>query len=475
MKKRLLNYLLPAALMFGLACAFTSCKDDDKELTPEEQEAKQEKVDLTSMTFWRVAGQLCNGCEETADWQSARLEANIGEASQQGEATRLVLVNNADAALSHFSGLVGTELPDYTVSYDWTLDGAGAMTYRKQNDGTAWATVDVNLKQVPGLKRLVYCSPEQQGLNGRFDGTAYYRFGDVIRKMNADKKWEYWMCVRPMFGPEKKQDMHWISLSDLPSNNIETYKASTDDTYYLPTKLSGSYNKAHWQNAAEMLFAILHPQQWKENFDNPDNKKMDFFNDFSRDEINYHNEYYWKRVQDAWMRHDLFQKVLHFDYGTLADAMQKITFIYYGYSWHWNFSWDLTLWAYEYSGMKNNFHTVKYIAKKENVKNKPFDVREYGQTGMHSGGYDPFSQFTYPCRYATGKQLAGFTPTEYSSIASPTNGIQEVYVYNTEYNINPNRGTPPEECEDERRTFSFFQPGTVIREKETGKLWMKYA
>ena len=447
-KNELKQGMLLAVLLLGLGSACVSCSDDDKdekELTPEEQEAKNQAEDLTTMAFWRVAGQLCSGCDETADWQAARLEANIGEPSQQSDATRLVLVNNAEAALSHFSGLIGTELPDYTVSYDWTLDGAGSMTYRKQTDGTAWASVDVNLKQLPGLKRLVYCSPEQQGLNARFDGTAYYRFGDVIRKKNADGNWEYWMCVRPMFGAEKKQDMHWVSLSDLPSKNVLKYEASTGDSYYLPTKLSGSYHKVHWQNAAEMLFAILHPEQWSENLTN--NKKLEFFNDFSRENMNYHNQYFWKRVQDGWQNHNLFQEVLHFDKATLESEMQKITFIYYGYSWYWTLNWNLELWAYEYSGMDNNFHTAKYIVKKENVKGKPFDVHKYGQTGKHEGGYEPFPVFTYPCRYVKGKDLAGFKPTEYLTIKSATNGIEEVYVYNKEYGIDPTPQTEPEVCE----------------------------
>ena len=84
-KYELKQGMLLAVLMLGLGSACVSCSDDDKdnkdekELTPEEQEAKNQAEDLTTMAFWRVAGQLCSGCDETADWQAARLEANIGE------------------------------------------------------------------------------------------------------------------------------------------------------------------------------------------------------------------------------------------------------------------------------------------------------------------------------------------------------------------------------------------------------------
>ena len=462
----------------SLLCVFSiSC--DDKELSPEEQEKQATEKNLIDMTFWGVAGQLSNGCEQVDDWQSARLEANIGQPSQQSDATRLVLVNDAEAALERFSALISTDLPDYTVSHEWKLDGAGSLTYRKQTDGTAWATVDVDLKQFPGLKRIVYCAPEQQGLNGDFNGTAYYRFGDVIRKKNSDGNWDYWICVRPAFGKEGKQDMHWVTFSDFPEKNIKKYVASTNDTYYLPTQLSGAYSKIHWQNAAEMLFAILHPQEWRDNFDRSGNNKLDMFNDFKRSKISYHNQYFWQRVQNAWEKHGLFNQLLHFDQKTLANDMKSIRFIYYGYKWKWTFTWEMTLWAQEYGGMENNFHTFKALEKTENVKNKPFNVHEYGKYGEHSEGYQPFPRFTYPCRYSTGKELAGFTPNEYSSIATSKNGIEEVYRYNKEYEVAEGPGEEPEVCTKEmvdggsKLSHGFFKPGTIIRDS-WGARWLCY-
>ena len=87
----------------------------------------------------------------------------------------------------------------------------------------------------------------------------------------------------------------------------------------------------------------------------------------------------------------------------------------------------MTLWAQEYSGMDNNFHTFKALEKTENVKNKALDVHQYGLHGEHPDGYAFFPSFTYPCRYATGKELAGFKPNEHATIANPDNGIVDVY------------------------------------------------
>ena len=472
--------LMHGIVFCGLCLLSVFCIScDDKELSPEEQQKQEDEKNLADMTFWGVAGQLSNGTDQPDDWHNATLEATIGQPSQQSDATRLVLVNDAEAALERFSALISTDLPDYTVSHEWKLDGAGSLTYRKQTDGTAWATVDVDLKQFPGLKRIVYCAPEQQGLNGSFEGTAYYRFGDVIRKKNSDGNWDYWICVRPMFGKEDKQDMHWVTLSDFPEKNIAKYTASTNDTYYMPTKLSGAYSKIHWQNAAEMLFAILHPVDWSDNLTN--NAKLAFFNDFSRNSKAYHNQYFWQRVQKAWEKHGLFNQLLHFDQKTLANDMKSIRFIYYGYKWKWTWGWDMTLWAQEYSGMDNNFHTFKALEKTENVKNKPFNVHEYGKYGEHPEGYQPFPRFTYPCRYATGKELAGFTPNEYNTIASTKNGIEEVYVYNKEYEVEFGPLNEPEVATKNmvdggdvgNLEYGFFTPGTIIRDG-SGNRWLCY-
>jgi len=74
-----------------------------------------------------------------------------------------------------------------------------------------FAEVDVNIRQIPHLQKIVYKAPGT-GENGSFQGRSYYRFGDVISLPGEDGEKEYWICVRPAFSVEGKEDSHWMSV-----------------------------------------------------------------------------------------------------------------------------------------------------------------------------------------------------------------------------------------------------------------------
>jgi hypothetical protein len=91
------------------------------------------------------------------------------------------------------------------------------MTYTRGGSANNWATVDVSIRQLPHLQRIIY-REGGEGTNASFPGKAYYRFGDVVSKA-VGLDIEYWICVRPAFGPEKKGDSHWVCLNSLPLRN----------------------------------------------------------------------------------------------------------------------------------------------------------------------------------------------------------------------------------------------------------------
>lgn len=222
MKQKLI-FPLFTFVVFALFSVTTSCKDD--ELTEEEKQQKQEQENneqfLLTSDFWKVVGQLSNAEVLPDDWQNASFDPGIGQPSDKSTTTRIVLTNGAKAADESFENLTGTDVSNVDI-YEWKRN-FGTLTYKRTTDGTSWATVDVDIKQMPGLKRIVYCTPGQQGLNASVPGVPYYRFGDVVKKRNADNEWEYWVCVRPSFGPENKGDTHWMCLGSLPKSNYETY------------------------------------------------------------------------------------------------------------------------------------------------------------------------------------------------------------------------------------------------------------
>ena len=296
MKKNVLNLWLLAALMCGLSLSVTSCKDDDK-LTDEERQQQELEQDEQEMTAYNVLDYLANLTNAPEDYLTGSYEPTIGVPDDGDNSTRIEYTNNMETAAMRFADLIDGDIDENTTSYTWSDANVGTLTYTKGDGSTAWATVDVNIKQIPHLQKIIYRSPAQAGDNSGFKGTAYYRFGDIVKKQNSDGEDEFWICVRPCFGPEGKEKSHWVTIDALPTENIYTYHSNTNGIdYALPTKLGD--NHEHSQNFAELLFAICFPSEWEENITyNPDIK---MFHDFDRDNLRYHSKYFWERVQKAW-------------------------------------------------------------------------------------------------------------------------------------------------------------------------------
>ena len=266
------------------------------------------------------------------DWQKATFEPTIGKASENDPYTRVIATNDLATAARRFAYLTGAAVNETTSDYTWSHKQAGSLTYHAGSPaGTYLAQVDVDLKQMPRLKKILYQTPDQMGENasGSFSGSAYYRFGDVVKKQNSKGFDDYWVCVRPAFSLEGKGDSHWVCLSDLPDENLFTYEYDKQ-SWVLPTKLGES--KEHMQNFAEMMYAILDPVQYFANLSDP---KLKVFHDFDRTEFGqYHNQYFWELVRDAWDDHKLFQQVFNLMDKEAVDDMiksQGLSFIYKGY------------------------------------------------------------------------------------------------------------------------------------------------
>ena len=306
--KKHFHFLLMAVLVCGLCLSVTSCKsDDDKDNGPSEEELEQQALEEQDLDNARIAilDQLADLDEvesSEVDLLSQQFEPVIGVPAENDEAIRYVYTNTMEAAAERFADLVGAEIDENTPSYTWTDAKMGKMIYTKGNGTTAWAEVDVDIKQVRPFTKIIYCTPEMRGENKAFKGRAYYRFGDVVQRHNyvslSSSQHEYWVCVRPAFGPEGKEDSHWACLERLTTNNyfIHSYKGQK---WRIPKGLGEDME--HMQNLAEMLYAILNPEQWEQNIlDNSNNKKMKMFHDFDKNKEPYHNRYFWENVCKGW-------------------------------------------------------------------------------------------------------------------------------------------------------------------------------
>ena len=450
MKKNVFNWMLAAALMFGLGMSVTSCKDDDDEQKSEEQ--KEKEAQEKASNFWSVVGQLVSVDDVTEDYQGKTFEPTYGLADPTNDVTRIVNTNDMKTAAQRFANLVDAKgIDEITPSYTWSDPEIGTMTYTRGGDAANWATVDVNIKAVPKLQKIIY-REGGEGVNGKFEGKAYYRFGDVVsreipikfdQKKNNDGRQtitEYWICVRPAFGPEGKEDSHWVCVNTVGDKNYKYYKASTGKDYWLPTKLGT--NKEHMQNFAELLWAITHPNDWYTNV--KDHHKdgtlwgfdgVPFFTDFKRANLDLHNQYFWKNVQSGWREKKVAEKALDmpsFDQLTNSVVRNGVHLLYNGYSWWFTTSWNCQLWEAVYTNAKKeeelNMHHVEYNEEIEkDMKEIKFDCRLMGQnTGNYNGFFNYDNTYRWTIRHATGKELA--TDKKYD-VKKPINGVKEEYRY----------------------------------------------
>ena len=442
MKKKSFNHWLWAALLCGLSLSVTSCKDDDNDnnSTPSAEEQAAEQAN----EFWAVVTNLVSPFDVTSDYANKTFEPTIGEPAEGDDATRVVILPDAQAAATHFAAIADADITASTATYTYKSDAVGTLVYTKSTDGKSLATVDVDIKQIPHLQKIVYRTADQAGTNGVSDGVPYYSFGDVIKRTREDGIVEYWMCIQAPITKQGSTEVIWASLSQLPKENIYTKKSDTNGkTYKLPTGLGS--NKEYIKNLSEMIFAMVSPAKWESNLkDGPDDMKA--FNLVKKENIKYINQYFWKRVMDSWEELSLGQTI--FGKGvTLLDMAAKINdntegmkIVYNGYSW-WGTTNSPTLWTSILTAGSNNEANgrhLDWISVKKQVIDPYIALDCVSQLKFGSqwineeffGDDEP----RYIFRFAKTKDLAGIKMNIWESMESH-NGIKNVYVYTKKYNI----------------------------------------
>ena len=434
------TYFLLAALV--CAMGIVSCQRGG--LTPEEQKAQQEQEQAEKTSrFWSVVGQLVAASVITDDYKGKTFEPVIGVPDASDAQTRIVATNSAAAAAKSFANLVNEEsITEQTTSYTWRDDEVGTLTYSKGTSG-AWAEVKVDIPAVPHLSKLIYRSPEQGDDNASFEGSAYYRFGDVI-SLTKNGKTEYWVCVRPAFNPEGKGDSHWMSIGDLPEENIWHYTGSNGMDYYFPTKLK--YNKEHMQNLAELLYALCYPDTWSQNitnystvgtFGSPGGLPM--FHDFRMTNLKYHNANFWNNVASAWKTKGVDVQLFGKTLDGIAQEIEStgLHFLYNGYSWWTATSNYATVYQAKFVNVPGSVHAnmqtekpyteqkVQMIYKNQPSKDVPFDVR--GKKGVINASFFGDNAPRYIVRYAKGSELS--STGKYSDVHEAIPGATSVYRY----------------------------------------------
>ena len=423
--KNLITPLMMAAMAASLCWGTISCKSDDDNNGNNGNEPTEAQYEQQQLG-WDIITQLSDERTAPADWENKTFEPTIGVAKDDDPYTRIVMTNDVATAATRYGDLVGLEIDETTTGYQFSLDGLGSLNYQRGSENDQYlAQVSVDIKQMPHLKKILYQTEKQAGLNASLTGTAYYRFGDVVQ----DEFGSYWICVRPSFSLEGKGDSHWMSTSfPLPDENIYHYKGSNAFDYYLPTGLGKSTE--HMQNMVEMLFAMLYPDRWMNAL--MSSPKLPMFHDFSTKRMKYHNIYFWQRVDKAWQEQKLYENLLDI---TRAKAAHYITskgvdIVYRGYTWPYGSGWNGGVYYAHYQNgdgnLENNLHGVKYLTMKRDLSTLPLDFR----TGFDYRIFGDNELFRFLVRYKTGKQLS---KNKVYNPKTSINGCKDIYVYNKYY------------------------------------------
>ena len=500
--------------------ALVSCRDwfgiDQPSSVNPDRTAEQE--------FWGVVGQLVGNDKRTDDYEGMTFKPTIGEPDNGDESVRVVAVNSLEAAVERYNNLVSADITTETSTYTYKSKEVGTLTWNKSSDNRSFATVDVNVAAVPSLQKIIYRSAEQGDVNGSVgdNGSAYYRFGDVIFREGDDEPDEYWICVRPSFDKEGKGKSHWVCVSPLPKANVWPYykdgkpfTASNGFNYGLPYNL-GTDLEWH-QDLAELLFAIMYPEQWFQNIGNYSSLNilgnpsgLPIFNDWHCTNIKYHNVKFWKNVQQQWKDKNLVKKIFGISYEEMAAAIKPdgtgsgLHFLYDEYSWSTRLSNKPKLYQVHYThGAKDaekNMHkktkttvqaqVVEPNKKTEGSINYSFDFRER-QLGRELDDLDDvpyieehrFFGDAYPrwcVRYAEGIELSAngkYDPQQPIKGFDPAVG-GEVYRYYEHVYKEKNLTDEAEESGDMTggkygKNSGFFMPGTIVQDEE-GSKWICY-
>ena len=409
------------------------------------------------------------------NWQTGTYEPTIGLAENGNEGVRVVSTGDAETAAQRFCDLVGLDAATFNAAADYTFtdERIGSLTWHPAS-GSALATVDADIKQMPTLSKILYKTPEQMGANSTFNGTAYYRFGDVVRKLNSDGTgYDYWVCVRPAFGTvEGKEESHWITLSPLPVQNTTT--TGKGPHFQLPKGLSTKTE--HLQNLAEIAYAMTHPDQWRQNLRNNGYKTLKYFHDFHYDQTYKYNDHlFFGNVDWAWKQtqvdgKDLYRTIFRLSAADFSKLLEDfgLRFVYGD--------------ASVSSNATVNFPTMEYSGTNLKTASKGrYSAYSPGQDYYITEKYTADTKFPsdmayslYLPRYATGADLCkGQVKAKYD-VYSPLANCEDVYVYNKLFGIvNDKDGlknVTPEILYTPTNGSGYYLPGDVVVDEE-GSRW----
>jgi len=304
-------FLWSLAAMIVMSCSGDDdVLDDDPTVDPSEEQLSAMEIEtdedaalfdvLRFLTDIDVSGLK-------SDWKTKTYEPSYGSVVDESQPfVRYVVVSDADEAYSEYMRLCFFS-NNLTNNYEV---GSVKLTYTELNQSDVFATIDVNVPQLPHLTqlRLVPSSAIGANYSSSWSGEPYYLIGDVV----LDDDGNYWVCIRAA-SPGKKGDSYWASMQmgayDGKTNYNNQYynKVYPGALYRLPYNL----NLGHGDN--NKLYHFVDLMRLLSGYGVLDNSNNEYYMryDLTQDgyfptglgrlnDINYYDVYYLRDLCKIW-------------------------------------------------------------------------------------------------------------------------------------------------------------------------------
>lgn len=250
MFKKNTRTLLTLLMAFGLC--LTSCSDNDladntggsdngNDPTVSILTEKQAKKYYALQCLLGMTAEL-DSLPQNWDDNAFTVEPTLGSVADASQPyVRYVATTSAEEANRTFRAMTSTKVEAKATNDTWQLDGVGSMNFNVLNQTDCYATIDLNVQQLPHLTQLRFVPASAIGNNVAPTDKPFYHVGDVIRQQADDGKETFWVCVRPCSQSAEASKSHWCTLQLNPlgtkdANYARLTKKQKSDII-LPTAL----------------------------------------------------------------------------------------------------------------------------------------------------------------------------------------------------------------------------------------------
>lgn len=200
------------------------------------------------------------------------VEPTLGVVADEGnQHVRYVVTTSAEEADRVYRSMISADVSAVATNDAWSMEGIGSLNFKVLNQTDCYATLDVDVQQLPHLEQIRFVPSSAIGDNIAPKDDPYYGVGDVIRQKNGDETETYWVCVRPCSKAAAVRKSHWCTLQlnpyDCPTNPnyVKLTKKGKADIY-LPTGLCKE--KGDGERMVQNYFNVLRVLQRPDVYEN---------------------------------------------------------------------------------------------------------------------------------------------------------------------------------------------------------------